>query len=489
MTSLLDTRRVFVAIVAIGLFAMAARSVTDQDVWWHLRTGQLILQNHALFHADPYSFTRLGQPWVNHEWLVDVLIFSLYRAAGWAGPVVIFAALTSAAFMLLFVRCSGRPPVAAAFAVWGAIASAPAWGVRPQTISLFLASLFLLLLERSYARPNVVWCALPLMLLWVNLHAGFAIGIALIFLFLIGDALDAAFGFEKWTTASPRLQKLSLVLAACIAIVPLNPYGTRMYWYPLQTVHSRAMQAYISEWFSPNFHLGMYFPVLFLMLAILIAAAMSPLRLRPRELLLLSVTTWAALHAARHIAIYAMVATPILSNLACAWWGERTPFKLRSKEPSLTPSRQVFNGFVLAAFLMFAVLKVGSVLSSQTDAEKRSFPVSAVSFLNANRFPGPMFNNYNWGGYIIWRSYPEYRVYIDGRADLYGDRLMDQFASTYHISNASWRLTVDQWGIQTVILPPDAPMISALRLRPDWKLVYGDSQAIILRRAQALCNQ
>src|ERR1017187_10394402 len=116
MTSLLDTRRSFVVIVALGLFAMAARSVTDPDVWWHLRTGQLILQNHARFHADPYSFTKLGQPWVNHEWLVDVLIFSLYRATGWAGPVVIFAALTSATFMLLFVRCSGGPYVAAAFA-------------------------------------------------------------------------------------------------------------------------------------------------------------------------------------------------------------------------------------------------------------------------------------------------------------------------------------------------------------------------------------
>jgi hypothetical protein len=206
-------------------------------------------------------------------------------------------------------------------------------------------------------------------------------------------------------------------------------------------------------------------------------------------LLLLSVTTWAALHAARHIAIYALVAAPILSNLACAWWGERTPFKLQSKESSMTAVRQVFNGFVLAAFLMFAALKVRNVLSAQIEVENRSLPVSAVSFLSASRFPGPLFNNYNWGGYIIWRLYPEYRVYIDGRADLYGDQLMDQFASTYHISNASWRLALDQWGIQTVILPPDAPMISALRLRPDWKLVYGDSQAIILRRAQAPGNQ
>ena len=85
MTSLLQTRHVFVAILALGLFTMAARGMTDPDVWWHLRTGQLILQNHSLFHTDPYSFTRFGQPWINHEWLSEVLLFGIYRLAGFGG--------------------------------------------------------------------------------------------------------------------------------------------------------------------------------------------------------------------------------------------------------------------------------------------------------------------------------------------------------------------------------------------------------------------
>ena len=85
MNHLLDARRVLVAMVALGLFALAARSVTDPDLWWHLRTGQLILRNHAVFHSDPYSFTRLGQPWVNHEWLSDVFLFAVYRVSGWGG--------------------------------------------------------------------------------------------------------------------------------------------------------------------------------------------------------------------------------------------------------------------------------------------------------------------------------------------------------------------------------------------------------------------
>jgi len=480
MTSLLTTRRAFVAVVAIGLFTMAARNVTDPDVWWHLRTGQLILQNHAVFHTDPYSFTKLGQPWVNHEWLSDVLIFSIYRLGGWGGLIVTFAAITCAAFMLVFLLCEGGPYLAGAFAVWAAIASAPAWGVRPQTLSLFLASLFLFLLERSYARPKVLWCTLPLMVLWVNLHAGFAVGIAFIALFLAGDVLDIALGFGKWSQFQGRLRKLSIAIVGCLAVVSLNPYGMRMYWYPLKTVYSKSIEGYISEWSSPNFHQSMYLPALLLLLAIFVATAISPLRLRPRELLLLSVTAWAALHSARHVPLFALVAAPIVSKMVYAWSREKwNLFDSGIKASPQNSGRQLVNGIVVAALLVFGAFRVGHVLNTQSDVEKRSFPFSAVSFLQENRLPGPLFNSYNWGGYLIWRLYPEYPVYIDGRADLYGDGLLDQFASIYQISNSSWRASLDGLAIRTVLVPSDAPIASALRLSPDWKQVYEDRQAVI----------
>lgn len=127
MTSIFNTRRAFVVVVALGLFAMAARTVSDSDVWWHLKTGQLILQNHAVFHADPYSSTKAGEPWINHEWLSDILMFAVYRLAGWAGLIVTFAVVTSATFLLVLWRCAGGPYIASAFAVWGALASAPSW--------------------------------------------------------------------------------------------------------------------------------------------------------------------------------------------------------------------------------------------------------------------------------------------------------------------------------------------------------------------------
>jgi hypothetical protein len=476
----LQTRILFVAILALGLFTMAARNVTDPDVWWHLRTGQLIVQSHAIFHTDPYSFTRFGQPWVDHEWLSQILIFGVYRLAGWGGLIVGFAAVLAAAFLVVFRRCPGRPYVAGVITLLGAFASAPSWGVRPQMLTLLLASVLLLILELSYERPKLLWWTPALMLLWVNLHAGYALGIGLMVLFLAGDCLDFAFGIKEGPTAM-RFRALSLAILGCLAVVPLNPYGVAMYSYPLQTLRSRTMQSYIGEWFSPDFHQARYFPGLAMILGTVALPALSPRRLRPREILLLSVTTYAALRSVRHIPIYALVASPILSTMVLAWMQERMR-GLKSKQSSMTPAKALLNAVLLACFLVFLVVRVRWVTNRQEQSEAKELPAAAVSFIATRRPPAPILNHYNWGGYLIWRLYPEYRVYIDGRADLYGDAFMDDLATTYYLRGDSWRNPFEKWGIRTVVLPPDAPLVTALRALPDWETQYSDNQAVVLTK-------
>jgi hypothetical protein len=483
---LLQTRRIFVTILALGLFTMAARSVTDPDVWWHLRTGQLIVQNHAVFHADPYSFTRFGQPWIDHEWLSQILIFAVYRLAGWGGLIAGFGAIIAAAFVVVFLRCPGRPYVAGTITLLGAFASAPSWGVRPQMLTLLLASIFLLILERSYQRPTLLWWTPALMLLWVNLHAGYALGIGLMLLFLVGDALDTGLGFgapEEGPTLYARVRVLALAIVACLAVVPLNPYGTAMYAYPLETLRSPSMQSYIGEWLSPDFHQPQYWPTLIMIVATIALPALSPRRLRPREILLLLVTTFAALRSVRHIPIYALIATPILSATVLACLRERGIRKLiEPGRPSMTPAKASFNAVLLAVFLAFTVGRVRYVTYGQSEAEAKELPMAAVSFIAAHQPAAPMLNHYNWGGYFIWRLCPEYRVFIDGRADLYGDAFMDDLATTYYLRGDSWRNPFEKWGIRTVVLPPDAPLVVALRARSDWETIYADSQAVVLTR-------
>jgi len=487
----LQTRRVFVVIFALGLFTMAARNVTDPDVWWHLRTGQLIIQTHAVFHTDPYSFTRFGQLWVDHEWLSQVLIFGVYRVGGWGALIAGFGAVIAAAFLLVFWRCPGRPYVAGVITLLGAFASAPSWGVRPQMLTLLLASVLLLILERSYERPTLLWWTPVLMLFWVNLHAGYALGIALMALFLSGDALDFAFGFagfgfatfdfKERAAVTARFKTLAVAIVACLAVVPLNPYGAAMYAYPLETLRSRAMQSYIGEWSSPDFHQLAYLPTLVMILATIVLPALSPRRLRPREILLLSVTTYAALRSVRHIPIYTLIAIPILSAMALGWLQESSLAKgYKARQAPMNAAKSLLNVTLLACFLVFLVARVRYIAHRQGASEAKELPAAAVSFIAARRPPSPILNHYNWGGYFIWKLYPEYRVYIDGRADLYGDAFMDELATTYYLRGDGWRRPFERWGIRTVVLPADAPVVTALRALPDWETIYSDNQAVVL---------
>jgi hypothetical protein len=484
MTQLLATRRVFVAVLAMGLFAMAARGMTDPDVWWHLRTGQLMLSNHALFHTDPYSFTRFGQPWINHEWLSQILLFLLYRVAGFGGLIVGSAVVIASALFLVFTRCPGRPYLAALMTLLGAVASAPAWGVRPQMFSLLLGSIFLVLLEGSVKRPALLWWTSPLMLLWVNLHAGYPIGLAFLALFLFGETLEAALYEGRWKQSTLRLKYLALALAVCLAVVPLNPNGLRIYSYPFETLRSPAMQKFIQEWFSPDFHDPMYLPLLLMLLALIAGLAFSPRRPRIRDLVLLMATVPAALRSMRHIPILVLVLVPILASLTEAWLQRRGAQRLLQVGHAI-PTRRIamVNILVLVTFIAFTVVRVKQVVGTQAQTEAKHFPVAAVEFLSREHPPGPILNHYNFGGYFIWKLYPEYRVFTDGRADVYGDKFMDDFAATFYLRD-NWSVPFSQWGIRSLVLPPDAPIVTALRLKPEWKLIYADSQAVILTLSQ-----
>jgi hypothetical protein len=473
---------VFVAILAMGLFVMAARNVVDPDVWWHLRTGQLMVETHLVPHSDPYSFTRAGQPWVDHEWLSQVFIYGVYRFAGWGGLTAAFALVIAAALWIAFLRCPGKPYIAGLFTICGALACLPSAGVRPQMLTLLLASVLLWILERSYERPRLLWWTAPLVLLWVNVHAGFALGIVFLFLFLAGDLLDSALHRSESSQLLAHARKLALAIVVCVAVVPLNPNGLQLYRYPLETLRSPAMQGYISEWASPNFHQAEYAPTLLLILSILLFGALSPRRLRVRELLLLCAMTYAALRSVRHIPVFVLVVTPILAALANEWLKQRPVPIWTSGQGSPSRVKLALNASLLAGFIAFVAIRFVYVVKHQTEAEQQKYPSQAVAFLLSNPSCAPILNDYNWGGYLIWKAYPEYRVFIDGRADLYGDSFMDAFASTYYVRGKSWAAPLEQWSIRSVVLPPDAPLLTALDSTPGWKRVYSDSQAVILRK-------
>ncbi|MGA8502771.1 MAG: hypothetical protein WB683_14555 [Candidatus Sulfotelmatobacter sp.] len=466
----LRTSNVFLAALFIGLFAMAARNVTDPDVWWHLKTGQYIAETRSVPHTDPFSCTRAGQPWVAHEWLSEFLLFELERTAGWGGLILIFAAVLTAAFFLLYLRCGSATYVAGVATLAAAWATVPVWGVRPQVLSLLLTSLWLLILDRSERNPKLLWWTLPLTLLWVNLHAGFAVGLVLSALYLAGEWIERALGRTRQRPSGRRIAALIFLLD--VLIVPLNPNGLRMFSYPFETLRSPAMQKYIAEWASPNFHHPEYWPFLLVVLATFAALGWSRLELRVRDLLLLLVSLYAALVSIRLIPLFVLIAVPLITTRLGEW--------PRSDGQRPQPvGLSLFNGLILLAMAAFAGVHIAQIIQRQPQVEIERFPARAVAFLQKHPPSGRIFNHYDWGGYLIWKLYPSIPVFIDGRADLYGQQLFDQFAETYQFKG-DWQQTLRRWSIDTVIIPADSPLATGLRSSPGWTVSYEDQQAVVL---------
>jgi len=175
----LTFRRIFPVVLLSMIFVLAVRqSVTiDPDLWWHLKAGQQIIDTRSIPHTDDYSFTKQGSEWVAHEWLSEVIIAAIYRVSGLVGLVTIFSLIIVIALWLTYRRCEGRPYAAGIAILLAAAASSPLFGVRPQMLTLLLASVYIVLLERfdPEEQSRRLWWLVPLMLLWVNLHAGWAL--------------------------------------------------------------------------------------------------------------------------------------------------------------------------------------------------------------------------------------------------------------------------------------------------------------------------
>lgn len=487
----MTTRKLFAAILFLALFVMATREISDPDFWWHLRTGQFISETISIPHTDIFSHTNFGKPWVTHEWLSELFIYAIFRIGSFPLLSLVFAGIITLAFALTYLRCNGKPLGAGFALLFAALATAPTWGVRPQMISMLMMSVFLWLLdphpyslpetEERPKKPRPLWILIPLMILWVNLHSGFALGIVIVGIFLAGEILSGHSGSFKWIDFhNPRLRTLALVFFACLAVVPLNPNGATMYIYPLETLTSHAMQTYIQEWFTPDFHTPEFQPFALLLLVTLASFAISQKRPTLTELLLLVGSGYAGLRSARNIPIFALVAAPILARNLWDWLQTRGWDRFFEFRTGQTRGAQLLNWVFLLLVGLASVARIALVVTNQTTVEQEKIPTAAVDFLQAQVVKGELYNSYGWGGYLIWRLYPR-RVFIDGRADVYGDAFIEEFLRAYR-ANAGWAGTLERYNVGTVLIEPDAPLARQLAQDILWKRVYEDKVAVVFQK-------
>ncbi len=482
-------RTLFLILIAIVVMTLAAGVVKDPDFWWHLRTGQLIFDTGTIPKADMFSFSVNGKEWITHEWLSELLIFVVFKAGGFAALIFVFALIVCATFQvsyLVAMRRGGDVFVSGAIVLLGTVATMPVWGIRPQIISMLLTSVFIAVLFDYVRRrsANKLWPLPLLMLLWANLHASFALGIALtgltVVAIVIEELWEGTFSRETIRQCLPIL----LVLVASIGLALLNPSGYRLLTYPFETLASPMMQTHIEEWFSPDFHQVRFIPLMVLIVVCIVVLAVSPGRRRVSDLVIFCAGLVAALRSGRHVPVFALIAIPIIAEHATVILISRKP-GLFGKEDTSVP---VGNAIVLRICLIFvALLLFGvhfkKVTAQQPMAETRIYPKAAIEFLAGEHSLDRIFNCYDWGGYFIWRLYPERLVFIDGRADVYGDTLFEEYFNTSN-GQPNWRETLNKYQINAALIKPDSALASLLRVDPDWRKVYEDKQAVVFARGR-----
>src|SRR6185503_16677384 len=476
-----STRSLVIFIVLVVIFVTALQPITDPDFWWHLKTGEYIVQNHGIPHTDVFSNTRLGSEWITHEWLSEVVMYGVFRVAGFAGLIVFFAILVTASFWVVYMRFRSRVghPFVAAFALLlGAAATTLVWGARPQIFTLLLASIFLYILDNYYSRKSdkAIWLLVPLMVLWVNLHAGWVLGLVLIALTLFGVLLDVLFGTESRATLRERAPALLGVLVACSAAICVNPSTIQMYLYPLKTVRAKVFMRYVEEWKSPDFHQPHFQAVLILLLATFFFLAISNKRERPGRLLLLVATSFAMLRFGRNVPFFSLVATPLLAEHLWEWvkgqpWASRLAASTETNAPKPSIPQIAMNSLIVVVALIFCGIAAQRAAAKQPLIEEQHFPKGAVDYMQVHRLPQPIFNEYAWGGYLIWRLYPDYPVFIDGRADVFGEGLVEQFIEVNN-GKPRWRELLQQYGTQTVLVERDSAIASLLSNDGRWQKVF-----------------
>jgi len=250
------------------------------------------------------------------------------------------------------------------------------------------------------------------------------------------------------------------------------------------------MRSFIDEWHSPDFHEWLYRPFLLVWLLVLTALASSRSRPKGRVIVPLILTSFAALDAVRHIPIFVLLAIPVIAAafpVAVANPELLRPPKTAELHPAWTGGssrfRPLFNGAVVILMAVFALAKWVSLARYQDAREAEQYPQKAIALLRAGDYPRRIFVYYDWGGYAIWKLYPEYRVFVDGRADLYGDDLLGQFTTAVQL-RTGWREVLDSWKVEAVLVPPACALAQALLLDPNWHAALSDSKAILLLRTQ-----
>jgi len=498
------------------------RRLNDFDTWWHLASGRWIVTHRAVQTTDTLSFTVPDHPWINLQWLFDVMLYLLHSIGG-ADLLVITsaAAFTTAVWMLmrnLRQRLDEVP--ASILCLWAVLIAEERFLIRPEMVSFILlqAVLWILMTARRN-EGRTLWLLVPVMLLWVNCHSLFIIG-----LFCIGCAVGGTLagqlpllpsGWRQASSLGPVATRRLFMSAGAAALVTLlNPYFVDGLLFPLNLmsrfdVSNTAFQV-IGEFrrpfsgYFPTFSIGAFQALFFLSIAVICLAAVAGWRapkkggpsteaptpgFDPAWLLIFTGLACLSVMARRNMCLFALGATPIV-GASLALIGSRATRGMRNVYPRVArvaaPVLLATNiGLIGAVATNAYYWKDGTGREFGLGILEVNFPIRAAAFSREAGLQPKLYNDLTAGGYLTWDAAVEGGVFIDGRLEVYDTEFFTKYVSAF--SNArAWRQQLDTYEINTVLLfhrwGNRHRMVRFLMVDPAWTLVYHDEVAVIFVR-------
>lgn len=470
----------FPAMLAGLLGALAVLTVRsrfdDPDMWWHLKTGQIIWDTHTIPVTDIFSYTTGHHTWVPHEWLSQLLVYGAYRLGGYSGLMLWLCFFSAALLIAGYALCSlysGNAKVGflGALIIWFFATSG--FSIRPQMIGYFLLIIELLLLHLGRTRnPRWFFCLPPLFAVWVNCHGSFLLGLALAGMFLFCSFFNFRMGSlvsTRWDLHQRRVMALMIVLSA--AALFLNPIGLKQVLYPLDTIlHQPVGLGLVEEWLPLRMNEARGVGLLAVLGCIFLITLTQKSELFLHELVALVIGTWLAVDHQRLVFVFGILAAPVLSRLFSASWDTY----------AAEQDRPLLNAVFLAASLLAAFWGFPSYRYLATQVDQHS-PVRAIEFIQTHHLSGHMLNEYVYGGYLIWAA-PDHPVFIDGRSDVFEwTGVFSKFAGWATLQSDPNQL-LDTYGISFCLLARNSPMVHVLSLLHNWKVAYSDNVAVIFVR-------
>lgn len=472
----------FVLIFLILSILPNSKLLNDGDTAYHIRVGQHILETRDIPEQDIFSLHEPKPVFTAHEWLSEVIMAVVHQYHGITGIVVFYAFLISLSVYILFKllqKYSSNIIFVSLIMALTVASNQLHWLARPHIFSLLLTVIWFGILERHrHADTKLLWVLPLIMMFWVNLHGGFLTGFILNMVYLIGNFLEyKVFSSPPREIHRKRAFEILIVTIICLFSSLVNPYGVAILLFPFKLMGQKIMVDHISEFLSPNFHSVIFISFELTILLFLSLLFLSKKRLEVIDLGLLLVFLHLSLYSRRYIPLFGIVAAPVLvkHSAVLRYFTENRVYRfIDKKAASFSETDRLSKGFFWAALTTIIIVSMvaqGNICQA-FDREKK--PVDAIDFIHRENIPGNMFNSQEFGDFLVMYAFPKYRVFIDGRVDMYGTELFEEYTDIVSFK-PGWEELLEKYNITWIFYPSDSEFSRFLSINPDWEQIYSDT--------------